>query len=104
MPSHFTQQPTHSPASVSFSKVLVWGNIKVWVWRYVVISISWQITLSQCRPQVFPSPPKHNLPCQGKYQLSARHIETATIFLLLSCLLSFLHCFLLGKRKRKQIR
>ncbi|TYI87301.1 hypothetical protein E1A91_D04G125700v1 [Gossypium mustelinum] len=26
------------------SKVLVWGNIKVWVWRYVVISISWQIT------------------------------------------------------------
>ncbi|KAK5836346.1 hypothetical protein PVK06_012131 [Gossypium arboreum] len=47
------------------SKVLVWGNIKVWVWRYVVISISWQITLSQCRPQVFPSPPKHNLPCQA---------------------------------------
>ncbi|KAB2087198.1 hypothetical protein ERO13_A04G067828v2 [Gossypium hirsutum] len=44
------------------------GNIKVWVWRYVVISISWQITLSQCRPQVFPSPPKHNLPCQAKDQ------------------------------------
>nr|KJB62307.1 hypothetical protein B456_009G410500 [Gossypium raimondii] len=51
------------------SKVLVWGNIKVWVWRYVVISISWQITVSQYRSQVFPSPPtKHNLLCQAKDQ------------------------------------
>ncbi|KAA3463922.1 hypothetical protein EPI10_008235 [Gossypium australe] len=49
-PSHFTQQPTHSPTSVSLSKyvrVLVWGNIKFWVWRYVVISISWQCRLQK---------------------------------------------------------